>query len=49
MQKVNTVPVWGAPLDNAVEQMAACAPDAEHVALMADHHLGYAVPIGGVR
>ena len=48
MQKVNGVPVWGAPLDNAVEQMAACAPDAEHVALMADHHLGYAVPIGGV-
>jgi len=48
MQKVNGVPVWGAPLDNAVAQMAACAPDAEHVALMADHHLGYAVPIGGV-
>ena len=23
MQKVNGVPVWGAPLDNAVEQMAA--------------------------
>lgn len=48
MQKVNGVPVWGTPLDNAVEQMAACVPDAEHVALMADHHLGYAVPIGGV-
>ena len=29
-------------------QAGACAPDAEHVALMADHHVGYAVPIGGV-
>ena len=48
MQNVNNVPVWGVPLDNAVEQMAACAGDAEYVALMADHHLGYSVPIGGV-
>ena len=28
--------------------MAACAGDAEYVALRADHHLGYSVPIGGV-
>ena len=48
MQLVNKVPVWGVPLDNAVEQMAACAAEAEYVALMADHHLGYSVPIGGV-
>ena len=40
--------MWGEPLDNAVEQMAACAEEAEYVALMADHHLGYSVPIGGV-
>ena len=31
-----------------VEQMVACAPDAEYAALIADHHLGYTVPIGGV-
>ena len=46
--KTDDVPVWGLPLDNAVEQMARCAADAEYAALMADHHLGYAVPIGGV-
>lgn len=28
--------------------MQTCARSAAHVALMADHHLGYAVPIGGV-
>ena len=48
MRIINNVPVWGEPLDNAVEQMAACAEEAEYVALMADHHLGYSVPIGGV-
>ena len=35
-------------MDNAVQQMKRCAQDAEHCALMADHHLGYSVPIGGV-
>ncbi len=48
MRLVNDIPVWGEPLQNAVEQMKNCAKDAEHCALMADHHLGYAVPIGGV-
>ena len=48
MRLVNNIPVWGEPLQNAVEQMENCARDAEHCALMADHHLGYAVPIGGV-
>ena len=48
LQKVRDIPVWGAPLDNAVEQMAQCAGDAAYTALMADHHLGYSVPIGGV-
>ncbi len=45
---VRGVPVWGKPLDNAIEQIVRCAKDAERAALMADHHLGYAVPIGGV-
>lgn len=48
MRYINGIPVWGDPLQNAVDQMENCARDAEHCALMADHHLGYAVPIGGV-
>ena len=48
MRLINNIPVWGEPLQNAVDQMENCAKDAEHCALMADHHLGYAVPIGGV-
>ena len=48
MRLVNNIPVWGKPLQNAVEQMENCSKDAEHCVLMADHHLGYAVPIGGV-
>jgi tRNA-splicing ligase RtcB len=45
---VEGVPVWGEPLADAVAQMRNVARRAEKVALMADHHLGYAVPIGGV-
>jgi tRNA-splicing ligase RtcB len=47
-QVIDNVPVWGQPEANAVEQIMNCRKDAFHVALMADHHLGYAVPIGGV-
>ncbi len=45
---IHGVPVWGEPLDNAVAQIENCVKDAAHAALMADHHLGYAMPIGGV-
>jgi len=48
MQMIDGIPVWGVPQDNAVEQMRTCKCTAARVALMADHHLGYAVPIGGV-
>lgn len=48
MEIINDVPVWGVPELNAVEQIQNCRKDASGVALMADHHLGYAVPIGGV-
>jgi len=48
MKLIDNIPVWGDPQDNAVEQMRTCARTAFRVALMADHHLGYAVPIGGV-
>ena len=47
-KEIDKVPVWGEPLDNAVKQIVNCSRDAEHTALMADHHLGYAMPIGGV-
>ena len=45
----NNIPVFGDPLQNAVDQMdnvMRCG--AYRCALMADHHLGYSVPVGGV-
>jgi tRNA-splicing ligase RtcB len=45
---VDGIPVFGTPLLDAVGQIKAIARDASHVALMADHHLGYSMPIGGV-
>ena len=49
-QVIQGVKVWGEPDEGAVEQMVRCrqtGPVAD-VALMADHHLGYSQPIGGV-
>lgn len=46
--EIDGVPVFGEPQPNAVEQILRCARSADRAALMADHHLGYAVPIGGV-
>lgn len=42
--------VWGDPDWNAVRQLQTCLrhPKAITGALMADHHVGYAMPIGGV-
>jgi len=49
LQLIDNIPVWGSPVDEgALRQIKTCARQADHVALMADHHLGYAVPIGGV-
>ncbi len=49
MRIMNNIPVWGDPVDeSALTQIRNCAKDAAHLALMADHHKGYAVPIGGV-
>lgn len=48
MNHINNIPVFGTPLQNAVDQILVCAETAEHSALMADHHLGYSMPIGGV-
>jgi tRNA-splicing ligase RtcB len=50
MELIDGVYVWGETSDDgALRQIRNCAKgDAVHCALMADHHKGYAVPIGGV-
>jgi tRNA-splicing ligase RtcB len=48
MQLIDNIPVWGQPDPGALSQIKTCAKTADKVALMADHHKGYAVPIGGV-
>ncbi len=48
MNLINGIPIWGKPDEGAVSQIKTCAKTADKVALMADHHKGYAVPIGGV-
>lgn len=49
MRFINNIPVWGEPVDEgALTQIEVCSKTAYKVALMADHHKGYAVPIGGV-
>src|SRR4051812_3581151 len=49
MKTINNIPIWGDPIDEgALKQINVCAQTADRVALMADHHKGYAVPIGGV-
>jgi len=49
MQWIDNIPVWGDPVDeSSLSQIRNCARTADRVALMADHHKGYAVPIGGV-
>jgi tRNA-splicing ligase RtcB len=48
MEFIDEIPVWGKHEDNTLEQAKVCARHAEYFALMADGHLGYGVPIGGV-
>jgi tRNA-splicing ligase RtcB (3'-phosphate/5'-hydroxy nucleic acid ligase) len=48
VQLIDNIPVWGPPEEGALRQIKTCAKTADRVALMADHHKGYAVPIGGV-
>lgn len=45
---ISNIPVWGEPIEGALSQITNCAKNADYCALMADHHPGYAVPIGGV-
>jgi tRNA-splicing ligase RtcB len=43
------IAVWGEPVDEgALSQIRTCLKTAHQVALMADHHKGYACPVGGV-
>lgn len=50
MNKIENIPVWGEPvLQDALNQIKMVRDfGAEKVALMADHHVGYSMPIGGV-
>lgn len=50
MKYIDNIPVWGNPDQSSIDQMKTALehPQAVHGALMADHHLGYGVPIGGV-
>lgn len=51
MKIIHGIPIWGDPIDEAVEQLKKVneyeIPTA-FSALMADHHIGYSVPVGGV-
>jgi tRNA-splicing ligase RtcB len=48
MKMVGNIPVWGEHEEKTLVQIKTCAATADRAALMADGHLGYAVPIGGV-
>ena len=48
VQLVDNNPVFGRHEDNTLAQLADVATRAERVALMADGHLGYIMPVGGV-
>jgi tRNA-splicing ligase RtcB len=49
MRIIDGIPIFGTEVDEgALAQIKNCAKTADRCALMADHHKGYAVPIGGV-
>jgi tRNA-splicing ligase RtcB len=49
VQIIDNIPVWAASIDEgALKQIKTCYYIFGHAALMADHHKGYGVPIGGV-
>jgi tRNA-splicing ligase RtcB len=45
---MENIAVWGEHEEKTLAQIRTCARTADKAALMADGHLGYAVPIGGV-
>ena len=49
MQIIDNIPVFGVPIDEqALRQIKTCYYIFNRAAMMADHHVGYGVPIGGV-
>ncbi len=48
MRMMENIAVWGEHEEKTLAQIRTCARTADKAALMADGHLGYAVPIGGV-
>jgi len=49
MNIIDQIPVWGEVLPEALSQMKEVMKyEAVYGALMADHHIGYSVPVGGV-
>jgi len=49
MRIIDNIPVWGQPIDEgALKQIKTCYYIFGQAAMMADHHKGYGVPIGGV-
>jgi tRNA-splicing ligase RtcB len=49
MHIIDDIPVWGHPVDEgALKQIKTCYYIFGRAAMMADHHKGYGVPIGGV-
>jgi len=48
MKMMDNIPVWGEHEERTLGQIRTCAALADRAALMADGHLCYAVPIGGV-
>jgi len=50
MRVIDGIPVWGEHDERTIAQIKRCRahPAAAAAALMADGHLGYAIPIGGV-
>lgn len=51
MIKINKINVWGDPIYSAIDQMQSIMNykiPPQYGSLMADHHLGYSVPVGGV-
>jgi len=49
MEIIENIPVWGAPVEEgALRQIKTCYYIFGQAAMMADHHKGYGVPIGGV-
>lgn len=49
MNRIRNVIVYGEPVyEDALKQIENCAKSGVAAALMADHHVGYSMPIGGV-